>query len=68
MYAYDQDCDVCAEDDHPNQFMQKMVLAYNRQGGCIYLNLDAFEKAGHNYRKLHPAGKGVATTAAKFAE
>eukprot|EP00956_Cyclotella_meneghiniana_P040896 scaffold208643_cov23-Cyclotella_meneghiniana.AAC.1 len=30
-------------------------LAY-KSNGSVYLSLDAFHAAGHNYRKLNPAG------------
>jgi cysteinyl-tRNA synthetase len=43
-------------------------LAY-KSNGSVYLSLDAFEKAGHNYRKLNPAGPGgAATSEAEMAE
>ena len=43
-------------------------LAY-KSNGSVYLSLDDFQTAGHNYRKLKPAGPGgVATTAAEMAE
>ena len=43
-------------------------LAY-KSNGSVYLSLDAFQEAGHNYRKLNPAGPGgAATTAAEMAE
>ncbi|KAL7535807.1 hypothetical protein ACHAWF_005277 [Thalassiosira exigua] len=52
-------------------FVRKIVdkgLAYE-SNGSVYLSLDAFQAAGHNYRKLNPAGPGVtATTAAEMAE
>ncbi|KAL7489801.1 hypothetical protein ACHAW6_015517 [Cyclotella cf. meneghiniana] len=43
-------------------------LAY-KSNGSVYLSLDAFQEAGHNYRKLKPAGPGGATTTeAEMAE
>jgi cysteinyl-tRNA synthetase len=43
-------------------------LAY-KSNGSVYLSLDAFQEAGHNYRKLNPAGPGgAATTEAEMAE
>ncbi|KAL7543191.1 hypothetical protein ACHAXR_012909 [Thalassiosira sp. AJA248-18] len=43
-------------------------LAY-KSNGSVYLSLDAFQAAGHNYRKLNPAGPGgAATSAAEMAE
>ena len=53
------------------QFVEKIIdkgLAY-KSNGSVYLSLDAFQAAGHNYRKLNPAGPGgAATTAAEMAE
>jgi cysteinyl-tRNA synthetase len=43
-------------------------LAY-KSNGSVYLSLDSFQAAGHNYRKLNPAGPGgAATSAAEMAE
>ena len=43
-------------------------LAY-KSNGSVYLSLDAFHAAGHNYRKLNPAGPGGgATSEAEMAE
>lgn len=43
-------------------------LAY-KSNGSVYLSLDSFQAAGHNYRKLSPAGPGgAATSAAEMAE
>mmetsp|Transcript_17567 Transcript_17567/g.28751 ORF Transcript_17567/g.28751 Transcript_17567/m.28751 type:complete len:803 (+) Transcript_17567:76-2484(+) len=43
-------------------------LAY-KSNGSVYLSLDSFQDAGHNYRKLSPAGPGgAATSAAEMAE
>ena len=53
------------------EFVQKIIdkgLAY-KSNGSVYLSLDEFQAAGHNYRKLNPAGPGgAATTAAEMAE
>ena len=50
------------------EFVQKIIdkgLAY-KSNGSVYLSLDEFQAAGHNYRKLNPAGPGgAATTAAE---
>ena len=52
-------------------FVEKIVakgMAYV-SNGSVYLSLDALQAAGHNYRKLKPAGPGGATaTAAEMAE
>ncbi|KAL9181087.1 hypothetical protein ACHAXT_009892 [Thalassiosira profunda] len=52
-------------------FVEKIIekgLAY-KSNGSVYLSLDAFQAAGHNYRKLNPAGPGgAATSAAEMAE
>lgn len=52
-------------------FVEKIIdkgLAY-KSNGSVYLSLDAFLAAGHNYRKLKPAGPGGAViTAAEMAE
>jgi len=52
-------------------FVEKIIakgMAYE-SNGSVYLSLDAFQAAGHNYRKLNPAGPGgAATTAAEMAE
>lgn len=52
-------------------FVEKIIakgMAY-KSNGSVYLSLDAFQTAGHNYRKLSPAGPGgAATTAAEMAE
>jgi len=52
-------------------FIGKIIekdMAY-KSNGSVYLSLDAFQAAGHNYRKLSPAGPGgTATTAAEMAE
>ncbi len=52
-------------------FVEKIIdkgLAY-KSNGSVYLSLDAFSAAGHNYRKLKPAGPGGAViTAAEMAE
>mmetsp|Transcript_21159 Transcript_21159/g.38307 ORF Transcript_21159/g.38307 Transcript_21159/m.38307 type:complete len:803 (-) Transcript_21159:92-2500(-) len=52
-------------------FVEKIIgkgLAY-KSNGSVYLSLDAFQAAGHNYRKLNPAGPGgEATSAAEMAE
>ena len=43
-------------------------LAY-KSNGSVYLSLDSFQAAGHNYRKLNPAGPGgAATSEAEMAE
>lgn len=52
-------------------FVEKIIdkgLAY-KSNGSVYLSLDDFLAAGHNYRKLKPAGPGGAvSTAAEMAE
>lgn len=52
-------------------FVEKIIakgLAYE-SNGSVYLSLDEFQAAGHNYRKLNPAGPGgEATSAAEMAE
>jgi cysteinyl-tRNA synthetase len=52
-------------------FVEKIIdkgLAY-KSNGSVYLSLDAFSAAGHNYRKLKPAGPGGAViSAAEMAE
>eukprot|EP00571_Detonula_confervacea_P006473 CAMPEP_0172327602 /NCGR_PEP_ID=MMETSP1058-20130122/59915_1 /TAXON_ID=83371 /ORGANISM="Detonula confervacea, Strain CCMP 353" /LENGTH=803 /DNA_ID=CAMNT_0013044683 /DNA_START=46 /DNA_END=2460 /DNA_ORIENTATION=+ len=52
-------------------FVEKIIakgLAY-KSNGSVYLSLDDFQAAGHNYRKLNPAGPGgEATSAAEMAE
>jgi len=52
-------------------FVEKIIakgMAY-KSNGSVYLDLDALQTAGHNYRKLNPAGPGgAATTAAEMAE
>merc|ERR1711933_554055 len=42
-------------------------MAYVSPGGSVYLSLDAFQKAGHNYRKLS-GGTNSATSEAEMAE
>ena len=53
------------------EFVEKIIakgFAY-KSNGSVYLDLDAFQAAGHNYRKLNPAGPGgAATSAAEMAE
>ncbi|KAL3815386.1 hypothetical protein ACHAXA_010991 [Cyclostephanos tholiformis] len=52
-------------------FVEKIIakgMAY-ASNGSVYLSLDALQAAGHNYRKLKPAGPGgSAVTAAEMAE
>lgn len=51
-------------------FVSKIVqrkMAYE-SNGSVYLSLDAFQAAGHNYRKLSPAAAGTDTSAAELAE
>jgi cysteinyl-tRNA synthetase len=52
-------------------FVEKIIakgMAYT-SNGSVYLSLDALQAAGHNYRKLKPAGPGgAAVTAAEMAE
>ncbi len=51
-------------------FIEKIVqrsMAYE-SNGSVYLSLDAFQAAGHNYRKLSPAAAGTETSAAELAE
>ena len=46
-------------------FVEKIVakgMAY-ASNGSVYLSLDALQAAGHNYRKLKPAGPGGGATA-----
>ena len=50
-------------------FVEKIIdkgLAY-KSNGSVYLSLDAFQAAGHNYRKLNPAGPGGAATTARMS-
>ena len=52
------------------EFVQTIVkkgMAYE-SNGSVYLSLDEYQKAGHNYRKLSPAAAGAATSAAEMAE
>eukprot|EP00578_Thalassiosira_sp_NH16_P020363 CAMPEP_0181091732 /NCGR_PEP_ID=MMETSP1071-20121207/8552_1 /TAXON_ID=35127 /ORGANISM="Thalassiosira sp., Strain NH16" /LENGTH=823 /DNA_ID=CAMNT_0023173885 /DNA_START=118 /DNA_END=2589 /DNA_ORIENTATION=+ len=52
-------------------FVEKIMakgMAY-KSNGSVYLSLDALKAAGHNYRKLDPAGPGgEETSAAEMAE
>mmetsp|Transcript_25766 Transcript_25766/g.55651 ORF Transcript_25766/g.55651 Transcript_25766/m.55651 type:complete len:799 (-) Transcript_25766:74-2470(-) len=56
---------------HIIAFVEKIIdngFAY-KSNGSVYLDLDAFQAAKHNYRKLSPAGPGgAATSAAEMAE
>lgn len=51
-------------------FVKKIIdkgMAYE-SNGSVYLSIEAYRAAGHDYRKLNPAGPGTSTSAAEMAE